>query len=181
MSLAIDTIDTPIVFSSAVTATTPPINAVDTVTAVTTNYLNNIAFPLTVNNIITPTLSFTNNVVCNTISAILNGTLSFIGKISIGNALGLGTTTFYGTNPFIDDFIYWVQAGSVHRQVFCGEYTATSGTAILHPTANIMGGIAFFTPTDNRAMGISNPTTGSTQMRFTGGGTATGNGVFFGI
>jgi len=179
MSLAINTIDTPIVFSSAITATTPPINAVDTATAVTTNYLNNIAIPRAGNNTITPTLRFTNNVVCNTISAILNGTLSFIGKISIGNALG--TTTFYGTNPFIGDFIYWVQAGSVHRQVFCGEYTATSGTAILHPTGNTMGGLAFFTPTDNRAMGVSNLTTGSAQMRFSGGGTATGNAVFFGI
>jgi hypothetical protein len=181
MSLAIDTIDTPIIFSSAITATTPPINAVDTATAVTTNYLNNIGVTLAaIEKSLTPTFSFTNKVVCATISAIFSGTLSFIGGISIGKVGG--TTTFYGINPFFGDYKYWVQCQSLHRKMFGAVYTNATGIVNLFPTANTFanGTVTVFTATDNVTMGAQSSTTTGVQMRFNPGGTRTGNCIVVG-
>jgi hypothetical protein len=180
MSLSIDTIDNATIFTNTPTALESPVNYSDTTFGVTTEYLYKIGIPLSVSNDIRSTIIFTANIICNSIIG-LSGSLSFLGNVALGRTGAI--TTFYGTNPFVANFPYWVSSSGTSKKMFAGVYTTTNGGTITFPTANRFSnnGLVIFTGSSDRAFGTSGTSTILTTLRFNPtGGSQTVNAIFIG-
>lgn len=183
MSLSIDTIDNATVFSTTPTALVSPINNADTNLGVTTNYIYNVGILLSISQQIRSTIIFTANILCNLITGDLN-VLSFSGNVALGKSGGI--TNFYGTNPFVTNYPYWVSSSGGIRQdrkIFAGVFTAANAGTIAYPTANyfVSNGICINTGTSDKSFGNNGTTATLSKVYMTptaGGGTV--HSIFIG-